>query len=108
MEKYKAAFIVPKGAEKKLEDVGWEFRSSSYISKEIREHFIEELNLSLIESDLGIDRYENHNIKMSVVLSETKEIENIYFQLKNDSLSKLKMVFQIGDISEQCELFVPE
>ena len=43
--KYEAAFLLPLGTEKHLDEDGWEFKSESFISEQIKKKFMEELNL---------------------------------------------------------------
>jgi len=106
-EKYKAAFIVPVGANKILGEDGWEFETSKRIPSEIKDYFIEPLNLRFLESYLGIESYEDGNIKMTVIFDSQGEIENIHFQLYQDVLSVLSKICQGGKVSAEVELFVP-
>lgn len=105
--KYKAAFIIPAGAEKVLGEDGWEFESSSRLSLGVKEHLIDALELKFQESYLGIDSYIEGNVKMSVFYDDESQIESIHFQLYEDALAVLSEVCQAGGIANEAELFIP-
>ena len=106
--KYQAAFIVPIGANKVLGEDGWEFESTGRLSEEIKDYLIESLRLSFLERYLGIESYVDGDIKMSVIFDENNEIENIYFQLYEDTLTVLSEVCQDSRVSAGGELFIPQ
>lgn len=78
--KYQAAFIVPVGAKRVLNEGGWEFKTSNRISPKICEYLISSLQLKLLESYLGLDDYVGEKMKMSVVHDAQNNVESIYFQ----------------------------
>jgi|GEM_PF-2339149 len=105
--KYQAAFIIPIGANKVLGEDGWEFDADGSLSVEIKNYLIKELELTLLESYLGIDAYVNDNIKMSVINDESNRIESIAFQLYGNALDTLLNVIQAKNVVYDLELFVP-
>ena len=105
--KYKAAFIIPAGANKVLGKDGWEFESSVRLLEEIKDYLIQSLKLSFFESYLGIESYIDDDIKMTVIFDDQNEIESIHFQLYGDSLAVLSEVYQNSRIFPKTELFVP-
>ena len=106
--KYKAAFIVPVGANKVLREDGWGFESPNRLSEEIKDYLIQSLRLRYLESYLGIESYADDDVKMSVIFDNKNEIKSIYFQLYGDTLSILSEVCQGGGISAEAELFIPQ
>lgn len=106
--KYQAAFIVPVGAKRVLNEGGWKFKTSGRISPKICEYLIKSLKLKLLESYLGLDDYGGEKMKMSVVHDAQNNIESIYFQLYEDALDALSKVCQGGKIPAGVELFIPQ
>ena len=106
--KYKAAFIIPRGAKKVLGEYGWEFETSKSVCSEVSEYLVNSLHLKLLEKYFGLDDYVNESIKMSVVYDDYENIENIYFQLYEDALTDLLKVCQNVNALENVELFIPE
>ena len=106
--KYQAAFIVPVGANKVLGEDGWEFESSVRLSEEIKDYLIQSMRLSFLERYLGIERYVDSDIKMSVIFDDRNEIESIHFQLYGDSLAILSEVYQGSRMPIEAELFIPQ
>ncbi len=106
--RYRAAFIIPVGAEKVLGEDGWEFKLSSPISLEVSEYLIKSLGLRLLESYLGLDDYINKKIKMSVIHDDIGCIESIYFQLYDDALTILCEVCESSEMPTGVELFIPD
>lgn len=106
-EKYQAAFIIPKNSSKTLTDNGWEFQSPARISSDVKDTLVGLLGLAFLESYLGIESYANDKIKMSVVLDEMNKIESIHFQLHENALAALSLVFQNGALFSKTELFIP-
>jgi len=106
--KYQAAFLVPIGATKVLNEDGWKFESSHRLSKEIKSYLIKSLRLSFLESYLGIESYIDGDMKMSVILDEQDEIESFYFQIYGDELLTLAELCQDYPVSSEAELFIPE
>ncbi|MEX5540953.1 hypothetical protein VRC24_11560 [Pseudomonas poae] len=104
---YKAAFIFPIGATKILGEDGWEFESSERLSKNISNYLIETLKLKFLEEYSGIKKYEGEDIRMSILLDDTQEIESIYFQLSGGALTSLSEICQSIGISSEAEIFVP-
>ncbi|MBT9096810.1 hypothetical protein KFZ76_03670 [Methylovulum psychrotolerans] len=105
-EKYKAAFIIPVGAKKTLDEDGWEFETSKRLSAELSVFLVDALNLRFLESYCDSDTYTNDSIKMTVIYDHDKLIEFVYFQLIGNGLITLKTVFS-GDILGNSELFIP-
>ncbi|WP_082027646.1 hypothetical protein [Isoalcanivorax pacificus] len=105
--RYQAAFIVPIGARKILNDDGWEFDGPARISADIKNYLIQSLGLSFLESYLGIESYVDGDIKMSVIFDDQNEIGNIHFQLYGNSLVTLSAVCQSSRISSEAEIFIP-
>lgn len=105
--KYQAAFIIPVGASKLLNDGGWEFEGSNRLSEKIKDYLIKSLKLRFLESYLGIESYVDSNIKMSVVFDDKNKIESFHFQLYEDALAVLMELCQSGRISSEAELFIP-
>lgn len=107
--KYKAAFVIPRDADKVLSDDGWIFESSKRISDELKRYLIGYLQLMFLERYLGIEVYEKSGIKMSILLDDNQQIESIYFQLvgESDSLASLTDACKSYRNSSEVELFVP-
>jgi hypothetical protein len=105
--KYKAAFIIPIGTNKILGENGWEFETSNRLKEEVKEFLIDALRLKFLESYLQIDCYINENIKMSISYDDQKQIESIYFQTYNDTLTVLSDLFLAGGSVSNLELFIP-
>ena len=104
---YQAAFIIPVGARKFLDEDGWEFDSPARLSEDIKDYLIESLKLGFLESYLGVESYVDGNIKMSIILDDKNEIEIFYFQLYGDALGRLTELCQSGRVSSEAELFIP-
>ncbi|MCC7035870.1 MAG: hypothetical protein IT560_01035 [Alphaproteobacteria bacterium] len=107
MGRYKAAFIIPINAEKFLDDDGWNFVSPARFAPEIRNYFIEALNLNLVEQYLGIERYLTANMQMSVIFDDENQIELINFQVYDGGLPILLKSWEDGKASFNVELFIP-
>jgi hypothetical protein len=107
MGRYKAAFIIPVNAEKVLDDDGWNFVSPARLAPEIRNYFIEALNLNLVEEYLGIERYLTENMQMSVIFDDDNQIELINFQVYGDNLPILLKTWENGKSLFNVELFIP-
>jgi len=45
-EKYRAAFIIPRGSKKVLGEDGWDFVGGDYLPEEIEEFLVSELGVS--------------------------------------------------------------
>ncbi|MBY0248872.1 MAG: hypothetical protein K2Q17_14510 [Nitrospiraceae bacterium] len=104
---YRAAFIVPIGANKILGEDGWEFQTQKRITVVAKEFLISALKLRFLESYLGIDAYIGDNIKMSVIYDDACQIESIAFQMYSDSVTVLSKAFIAGKLSNESELFIP-
>lgn len=105
--KYQAAFIVPIGARKILEDDGWEFDSAVRFPEGIKDYLIKSMGLKFIENFHGVERYSDGSLNMSIIFDDENKIESFYFQLYGDSLKRLKGLFQSSIIFLEAELFVP-
>jgi len=108
MGKYEAAFLLPCGTSKTLGDDGWDFQSHSRISSDIVGVVTENFSFKYLESYLGIDSYENEAMKMSVIFDDNDEIEQISFQLYNDSLETFKNTLELDGCAGNVELFIPK
>ena len=108
IKRYTAAFLIPIGASKVLGKNGWEFESSERLSREVAEHLIAALRLEFIELYSGIKKYVGGNIGMSIFLDDNNEVENIYFQVSDDSLKALTELCQDSQLYSNAEMFVPE
>ncbi len=106
-KQYKAAFVVPIGATKILGEDGWEFESAERLSKNIGNYLIGTLKLNFLEEHSGIKKYAGEDIRMSILLDDTQEIESIYFQLSGGALASLSEICQRMDVSSEAEIFVP-
>jgi hypothetical protein len=105
--KYKAAFIVPIGANRVLGEDGWEFESPARLSKNIGDDLIETLRLTFLEEYSGIRKYAGEGIGMSIMFDDNQEVEIIYFQLSGGALASLSEIRQCIDASSGAEIFVP-
>ncbi|WP_448093801.1 hypothetical protein [Pseudomonas lini] len=106
-KRYQAAFIVPIGASKVLGEDGWEFKSSKRLSKQLGEYLVEVLNLEFVEAYSGIRRYAGDHIKMSIVFDGYNEVESIYFQIFDGSLTVLSEVCKVDGSFSEAEIFIP-
>ncbi len=104
---YKAAFILPKDAKKKLGDDGWEFESSQRLPSEVSELLADSLGLKYLESYLGIDVYTNAEMKMSVERDDQSLIEFISFQIYGDVIDEFKEKVRACSWCEQVDNFIP-
>jgi hypothetical protein len=107
IKRYTAAFLIPIGANKILGENGWEFESPKRLPKEVVEQLISALRLDFIELYSGIEKFVGDNIGMSIFLDDHNEVENIYFQVSDDSLKVLTELCQHPQMSSNAEMFVP-
>lgn len=105
-EIYQAAFIVPIGVSKILGKDGWEFKSSKRLSKQLGEYLVEVLKLEFLEEYSGIKRYAGDRIKMSIVFDGCDEIEIVYFQVFDGSLTVLSEVCKVDEFLSEAEMFI--
>jgi len=105
--KYKAAFIIPLGTNKIMDEDGWVFETSSRLSPTVKEYLIDTLRLKFQESYLGIEAFINESIKMSVFYDSGHQIESIHFQLFEGSEAILSDVCKVDKITDEAELFIP-
>ena len=108
LNKYTAAFLIPVSACKMLGEDGWEFESSERLPIEVAEYLIAALRLNFVEMYSGIKRYIGDHIGMSIFLDDNNEVDNIYFQVSEDSLKALSDLCQDPQVSLKAEMFVPE
>lgn len=105
--RYKAAFLIPLGANKTLGEYGWEF-GNKYFTTDILIFLIELLGLVLEESYLGIDKYIGEGIQASVIHNDEGKIGNVSFQIYGDNKKRLKEAFISSNLKGSCELFFPD
>lgn len=105
--KYKAAFLIPLGANKTLGEYGWEFEIK-YFTVDILSFLIGILGLVLEESYLGIDKYIGEGIQASVIHDDEEKIEHVSFQIYGDNKKGLEEAFISSDLENSCELFFPD
>ncbi len=105
--KYKAAFLLPLGAQKTLGEEGWVFVSKKDISSDTLDIVIQLLELVLEESYLGMARYVGNNLQATVVYDDEDGIEHVDFQMYDDAQKLLESTFISNNLNSSCELFFP-
>ncbi len=105
--RYSAAFILPVNTHKKLGDEGWEFEILERLPNEITESLVKVLDLTFLESYLGIDVYGNSELKMSIELDEKSLVRFISFQVYSDVMEKFKAKVKICSLYERIDCFIP-
>ena len=106
--KYKAAFLLPLGAQKKLGEDGWVFVSMRHLGTEVLDFLIQLLGLVLEESYLGMERYVGNNLQATVVYDDEGKIEHVDFQVYDDAREQLELAFTSNKLRDSCELFFPD
>ncbi len=107
-EKYQAAFIIPRGSKKILEEDGWDFMGGDPLPEDIEEFLVSELGVRATEDYLDMRDYAGEGIKASVFFGERKKIENVYFQvLGYTAMEMLERMFKASKIEKYAELFIP-
>ena len=105
---YKAAFLLPKGTNKTLDEDGWMFSGMKHLSSDVLDFLIGILGLVLEESYLGMDRYVGNSIQATVVYDDDGEIEHVDFHVYDDARKQLEADFALSNLEDSCELFFPE
>ncbi|MBL4953533.1 hypothetical protein JK635_15170 [Neobacillus sp. YIM B02564] len=103
---YKAAFLVPASAKKKLDDLGWEFETKDRLPSELVEVLVRYFGLGFKENYVNTDVYVGKGVKMIVFKDDCGLIEQIYFQLFDGNVEKLRNV-SVFKSFKNVELFIP-
>ena len=107
--KYDAAFLLPLGAEKYLEEDGWEFGSNDFLPKQVVPKLADMLNLTYSKTSLDISYYVNDFIQVSFFCDGSEDnIKHIYFQVYEGKLGLLKQAFFDSSLGDFSELFIPK
>lgn len=106
-KKYKAAFLIPAGANKSFGDDGWFFKSEASVSEDVKYFLTDILNLNYSKTKLGISYYESESIQASIFYDEQDIIENVYFQVYSDDMESIKEKFLESSFVGSLELFIP-
>jgi hypothetical protein len=105
--KYKAAFLVPAGAEKSLGDDGWEFKSEAGVSEDVKYFLTDILDLNYSKTKLGISYYESESVQASLFYDEQGTIENVYFQVYGRDMEPIEKKFLESSFVGSLEFFIP-
>lgn len=105
-DKYVAAFLLPKSAEKHLTDSGWEFDSSARLSELLISVLGDAFSTRVCKSYLGMDVFEGRGLKLTAVRDSAGRIENIFAQLRGTKPEELRAVLASASMSD-VEVFVP-
>lgn len=103
---YKAAFLIPYGSKKILDEDGWTFEIKNALHKSIVDEVIDVFDLSFVERYDDVVTYACNAFKATIFFDKEGNVEQIYFQIFNKKLQildALKAQFGVGD----AELFVP-
>jgi len=102
--KYKAGFLIPKGARKRLGEDGWEFESNERLPNELESRLAKELTMSA--SGKEFSSFEGNSIKVEVSKDSNGHIETVYFRFYIEP-PRLPRFLENIENKNAMEFFVP-
>jgi hypothetical protein len=103
--KYKAMFIIPKGAIKKLTDIGWIFESKKYYDKKILDALLPSLGLMNVTD---MDSFNNEEVNIDIFYIDDNNIESIYIRdFTTDKTQITKVMDFLLSEDYDVEVFIP-
>lgn len=103
--KYTAAFLLPPGAEKSLDEEGWNFRTHSSLSETIIAELCGAFSLRTVSSASDMQSYEADGIQVLAFL-EAQKIDHIYLKMYKGTHHAIALTREIA-ARNGVELFVP-